>query len=149
MSDESSGVKRRDQDMGRAYRHGMSLAQGKGNGGKGDPGHLVSTWLPVFVILVTFVGAVSVAFNKLSDIEERLVKQASTMDRLEGALSHMELLDFRITTLEDQSREQRGGLAKLAEVVANNKLNVRNAKHDLDTFRGFLPIITKERKGDG
>jgi hypothetical protein len=101
---------------------------------------------PMGVTLLTVGGAAFVGSYRLSQNEAVLADMADTMKRVEGALSHMEVLEQRIVWLEKDAITQERDIRMIESIARDNKTAVRNVAHDVSTFRTFLPIAAK---GDG
>ena len=106
MGDDSTGARRR-HELKAIYDEAMRKKTGA-----------LAAWGPLIVVLVTFAGTVAVNFNRLDGIEKLLSEQAKTMHRLEGALTHMEVLDLRLANLEATSEKHEGKLEEVGYLRA-------------------------------
>ena len=126
----------------------------------------LSSWLPWIMTAVAFVSTAAIGFEKLSGIEEAqaeqgvygerlaaieeiLKTQTTTMERLEGALTFIQLVDQRVVTLEDWRKVQesetkriesegRKDLRRVETVARDNKTAVRLVAHDVKNLNTLL-----------
>ena len=136
----------------------------------------LSAWLPWIMAAVAFVSTAAVGMDRLSGIEkaqaaqegtgERLAKieeilkaQTTTMERLEGALTFIQLVEQRVVTLEDWRKvqdfetkriesEARKDVRQVERIARDNKTAVRLVAHDLKNLNTLL-LLTGSGKPKG
>jgi len=101
--------------------------------------------IAVFPMTITFLsvaGAAYVGSYRLNEVEK-------VMARIEGALSTITLIEYRVTTLEKENLLRERDIRMVETIARDNKTNVRTVAHDVATFRTFLPtaVAAEDEKG--
>ena len=94
---------------------------------------ILTAVFPMVVIFLSLAGAAYVGSYRLNEMEK-------VMARVEGALSTIKLVEYRVTTLEEENRKRERDIRTVERIAQDNKTNVRTAAHDIATFRSFLPM---------
>ncbi len=111
------------------------------------PGEVVRAAMPLWLVVVLAIFPMGVTLLSVAGAayvgSYRLNEMEKVMARVEGALSTIELVEYRVSTLEDENRKRERDIRMVEEIARNNKTNVRTAAHDIATFRTFLPTAAK------